>query len=288
MLKFPYANRIFEEIITEQYVYLDRTHHISFLEEWGKELLFLRPRRFGKSLLVSILMNYYDVAKADDFDQIFGHLAIGQNPTPRHNQYLVMHWDFSEISAHGSIRQIEKALHDNLNEGIAIFVDKYRDLFKSEIRINAKNGLVSFKSAMAATNLTPYKAYLLIDEYDNFANEVMMGTKGENHQRYTSLIKGEGIFKTLFKNIKSAGSGSGLDRVFITGVSPVVMNDITSGPNTFKDITWRDNLNTLCGFSEDEVEALLRQVVEECGISSSRCGAFTMALVLSPTRQAKT
>ncbi len=97
MLKFPYGITRFDRIITENYFYVDRSSHIRLIEEYGDQLLFLRPRRFGKSLLLSMLENYYDVAKASEFERLFGHLAIGQNPTRLHNQYLVMKWDFSMV-----------------------------------------------------------------------------------------------------------------------------------------------------------------------------------------------
>ena len=292
MLKLPYGRRDFYEVITQNYLYIDRTHAIADMEEWGKELLFLRPRRFGKSLWLSTLMNYYDVAKADDFERLFGHLAIGQEPTPLHNQYLVMRWDFSEISSHSSIEQIESVLNDYLNEWIAIFANKYKDLLRTEIRVNAENALLTFKSAVAAVNSTPYKFYLFIDEYDNFANEVMMSVRDHNvsnrpmpsHERYQSLVTGEGMFKTFFKNIKSMGSGDGIDRVFVTGVSPVVMNDITSGANVFEDIYWFQQFNGLCGFWKSEVTDLLEQVIAERGFPlTERAGKQAEALDMMRT-----
>lgn len=95
MIKIPYGRRDFVELITENYLYQDRTQYISVMEDWGKEVLLMRPRRFGKSLWLSTLMNYYDISRSDDFKQLFGHLVIGQNPTPLHNKYMVMRWDFS-------------------------------------------------------------------------------------------------------------------------------------------------------------------------------------------------
>lgn len=265
-MKYPYGRRDFHELITEEYVYIDRTHHIRFVEEWGKELLLLRPRRFGKSLWLSTLMNYYDVAKADEFERLFGHLAIGQNPTPLHNQYLVMRWDFSEVKSHGPVAEIEAALHQHVNQWIRIFVDNYSQRLPdlpSQVTISPENALTSFQSAVAAAGRTPYKLYLFIDEYDNFANEILMGPHDDNQQRYVDLIKGEGIFKTLFKNIKAAASGSGLDRVYMTGVSPIVMNDATSGANVNEDIYWFQELNDLCGFREDEVTTLVTELAAE-------------------------
>ena len=270
MIKFPYGRRDFAELITENYLYLDRTHHIPYMENTGKELLFMRPRRFGKSLWLSTLMNYYDVDKAYDFERLFGHLAVGQNPTPLHNTYLVMRWDFSRVSASGSMEQIVENLNRHINNRIKRFEEFYMDRLNRTINIHEEDALSSFESLMTATDLSGYKLYLFIDEYDNFANEVMMSRQANNHERYITLVKGEGVFKTFFKNMKSAGSGDGLDRVFMTGVSPIVLNDVTSGANTFKDITWHRRLNDLCGFSQDEVRELLAQVIDSCELSESQ------------------
>ena len=265
-MKFPYGVRDFYALITENYLYLDRTDRISVIEDLGKELLFLRPRRLGKSLWLSTLMNYYDVTKADDFARIFGDLAIGQNPTPLHNQYLVMRWDFSQVKSHGSVEQIEKALHQHINQWIENFLLAHAARLPEvplTVRIDRENALNSFHAVVAAAGRSPYKLYLFIDEYDNFANEVMMGRQGQNAKRYEDLMSGEGMFKTLFKNVKSAGSGEGLDRVFMTGVSPIVMNDATSGANTVEGISWVPELYDLCGFRDGEVLGLLTSLAEE-------------------------
>ena len=127
MLKFPYGISRFDRIITENYFYVDRTNHIREIEDYGNQLLFLRPRRFGKSLLLSMLENYYDVAKADEFERLFGHLAIGKNPTPKHNQYMVMKWDFSLVKAQGDITVIEQALYECVNHAIAEFATYYKN-----------------------------------------------------------------------------------------------------------------------------------------------------------------
>ncbi|MCB0062107.1 MAG: AAA family ATPase, partial [Caldilineaceae bacterium] len=147
-MKFPYGRRDFRELITEEYLYIDRTHHIRFLEEWGKELLLLRPRRFGKSLWLSTLMHYYDLAKADLFEQLFGHLAIGQDPTPLHNQYLVMRWDFSTVMSHGPIEQIERALHNQINVNIQNFQRTYASYLDDQIDIYFDDSLATFASLL--------------------------------------------------------------------------------------------------------------------------------------------
>ncbi|MEZ4861113.1 MAG: AAA family ATPase [Caldilineaceae bacterium] len=269
-MKFPYGRRDFYELMTEQYIYLDRTQHIRFIEEWGKELLLLRPRRFGKSLWLSTLMNYYDVAKADAFARLFGPLAIGKNPTPLHNHYLVMRWDFSTVMSHGPIEQIERALHNQINVNCQNFQRTYASYLNDKIDVYRDDALATFSSLLNVVQISGHKLYLFIDEYDNFANEVLMGTQGNNQQRYLDLVKGEGMFKTLFKNIKSAASGAGLERVYMTGVSPIVMNDASSGANVNEDIYWFQQVNDLCGFREDEVADLVSRLAAEQGFTSIR------------------
>lgn len=135
----------------------------------------MRPRRFGKSLLLSMLENYYDVARADEFETLFGHLSIGKDPTPRHNQYFVLKWDFSAVDPLGEVREIQQAMYDHINGCIEQFVVRYRSLLDYEIALDTTNALRSFQSLLTAIRQTPYRLYLRIDEYDNFANEVMMG-----------------------------------------------------------------------------------------------------------------
>ena len=269
MLKFPYAIRDFEKIIDGGYLYVDRTHHIRFVEEWGYELLFMRPRRFGKSLWLSTLMNYYDVAKSDDFERLFGHLSIGQDPTPFHNAYMVMRWDFANVRADGTLNEIFQSLSNHINVCIQNFQRDYRDYLDFTAEINPEDALASFASLVGVVRASGHKLYLFIDEYDNFANEVLMTPKQRTNQeteaqrkRYVDLVRGEGLFKTLFKNLKSAGSGDGLDRVFMTGVSPIVLSDVTSGANTFKNISWWQELNDLCGFTKAELLGLVNQLLD--------------------------
>ncbi len=270
MLKFPYGLRNFYDLITENYFYVDRTSHIRFIEDFGKELIFLRPRRFGKSLLLSMLENYYDIAKAQQFERLFGHLAIGANPTPKHNQYFVMTWDFSLVKAQGDIASIEKALYDHVNNAIFDFSIRYENWLKHEIRIDPKNAISSFESLLTAVGPLPYRLYLLIDEYDNFANELMIGHHKESPSRYESLLSGEGIVKTLFKAVKSLAGGRGLERTFVTGVSPVVLSDMTSGYNVAEHIYLRREFNDLCGFLDSEIEQALRQIASECDLREEK------------------
>ncbi len=260
MLKFPYGVSDFYKIATEGFFYVDRTEMIRKIEDIGNVLLFLRPRRFGKSLWLSILENYYDVAKADEFERLFGSLAIGQNPTPLHNKYLIMRWNFSAVNPHGSVEEIQDSLFDHINGCVEQFASRYQDVIKHHIVLDESNALRSMQSVLAAVQETPYRLYLLIDEYDNFANEVLVASM----DRYESLVRGEGLLRTVFKVVKSGVEGLGVDRIFITGVSPVAMSDITRSFNTSKDLSLRRDLNSMCGFTEDEVRAVTEQVVSTC------------------------
>lgn len=251
-MKFPYGIADFYKIINNGFFYQDRTDKIPLLEEAGEQLLFIRPRRFGKSLLLSMLENYYDFKKADEFEALFGHLAIGKKPTAKHNQYFVLKWDFSAVQAQGSINEIKDALHEHINQCITDFA-KYYQL---DINIHHKNSISSFQSLLSSLRTEPYRLYLLIDEYDNFANELMMSKQ----HHYEALLYGEGLLKTIFKTVKFAATSLGLDKVFITGVSPVVMSDMTSGYNVAVNIYLENKFNDLCGFHENEITLLLDNI----------------------------
>ena len=271
MLKFPYGICDFYSLITENYFYVDRTDKIALLENCGKYLLFLRPRRFGKSLLLSMLENYYDIAKASEFERLFGHLAIGKNSTPKHNQYFILNWDFSDIDPTGEPHEIRQRMHNYINGSFEQFISYYKDFLDYDIQLDATDALRSLQSIFAAVKRTPYKIYLLIDEYDNFANEVMM--LSTNRQRYDDLLQGEGAFKTIFKAIKTGTKGIGIDRIFITGVSPVVMSDITSGFNIAENIYLKAQFNDLCGFWESEIKAALQNIATSCTLSTEQVTA---------------
>jgi hypothetical protein len=270
MLKFPYGLRNFYDLITDNYFYVDRTRHIRVIEDFGRELIFLRPRRFGKSLLLSMLENYYDIAKAEEFEKLFGHLAIGKNPTPKHNQYFVMTWDFSAVSPEGDVREIRQALHYYVNKRIQEFAHYYQAWLPFEISIEKTDAQASFQSLLTAVKLSPYRLYLLIDEYDNFANELMMAHKPTSKSRYQALLSGTGAVKALFKAVKTAATGNGLERTFVTGVSPVVLSDMSSGYNVAEHIYLEPEFNDLCGFQEQEIQDMLKRIVKECDLPNSK------------------
>ena len=273
---FPYGLSNFSKLIEQDYWYQDRTDRIADIEAAGDQLIFLRPRRFGKSLLLSMLEHYYDLARADQFETLFGHLAVGRNPTPLHNQYFVMKWDFSLVPAQGEVREIEAALHQHINDCITAFAQHYHHQLPGSIETHPDNALSSLRSVLRAVSQTPHKLYLLIDEYDNFANEVLMAGRAGSQDRYEALLYGEGLLKTVFKAVKAAAGGMGLDRVFITGVSPVVLSDMTSGYNVAKSVYLHPEFNDLCGFTEPEVATVLDHLATEDGGWSVREALTTM------------
>ena len=218
-------------------------------------MLFLRPRRFGKSLWLSTLKNYYDVAKKDAFDALFSDLWIGKNPTSLANQYFVLKWDFSCVECSGSNDDIRRSLFNHINSRIKMFVIDYTHMLQSKIEIDPASAINSFESLLSCIKQTPHKLYLFIDEYDNFANELMARRKEDKYFDMTGL---DGFLKTFFKSLKSATKGMGLDRMFLTGVTPILLNDVTSGDNIKTDIHILPDFSDLCGFTETEVRALIQ------------------------------
>ncbi len=264
-MKFPYGISDFREISLKGHFYCDRTDRITLLEA-DKYQLFIRPRRFGKSLLLSMLENYYDIRKADEFESMFGHLSIGRNPTSLHNKYLILRLDFSCVDPTGDVNAIQRSFYGHINGCVEGFKLRYRAFDIPEISVHEDDAIRTFKSLMNAVDSAGHRLYLLIDEYDNFANEVMMGVRTRD-ERYTALVHEDGPLKTFFKVIKSATSSSVLDRIFITGVSPVVMSDITSGYNIAENVYLDRDYNNLCGFTEKEVEVTIHKIYKECGMT---------------------
>ncbi|MDL1964072.1 MAG: ATP-binding protein [Deltaproteobacteria bacterium] len=269
-MKYPYGISDFKKINTKKYFYIDRTDKIPLLERSDSQL-FIRPRRFGKSLVLSMLENYYDVAKKDEFEAIFGGLKIGKNPTELRNSYFILRLDFSCVDPTGSAEDVKRALFNHINVRIDGFYKfyNYKGFELPVIEINREDALYSIDSLIAAIRMTPYSVYLLIDEYDNFANTVMMGVQSAG-KRYESLVHDEGPLRTFFKTVKASTSSSMFDRVFITGVSPVVMSDITSGFNIAKNIYFEPEFNDLCGFKQNEIEDVLKEIVNKCGFKKKK------------------
>ncbi len=265
MLELPYGIADFQVIRRDRMVYVDRTSYLREVERLGRTLVFLRPRRFGKSLWLQTLATYYDLRYADAFDEIFGGLDIAsgeKGPTPLRNRFFVLQWNFSRVSPRGDVEAIAESLEDHVRTRARGFVSEYREYLDEPVDTDSRASTV-LDSLLSAVRRTPYKLYLLIDEYDNFVNEVMV----KDVSTYQALFEADGPYKELMKSVKNATEGLGLERVFVTGVSPVALNDLTSGFNTATDVSLEPELAALCGFREREIHDLLALVAAERGLS---------------------
>ncbi len=262
-MKLPYGIADFPRLIRDGYVYVDRTHHIATVEDYGPSLLFVRPRRFGKSLWLHTLATWYDLRYAERHDELFGHLAAGREKPPGASGYFVLIWNFSKIPtpASGLVKSIEEMgqrLESYILSTLDAFLTRYAQHLPAPLTLSG-NPIDSLTRLLALLEQTPYPLYLLIDEYDNFANEIMMG----DPQAYRRLVKGDGPFKHIMKWVKAGTEGEGIERLFLTGVTPVVLSDLTSGINIATNVSLEEDFATLCGFTEDEVRGLVRQALEE-------------------------
>ena len=259
MKKLPYGISDFPRLISEDYYYVDKTRYIELLENQPNYLFLLRPRRFGKSLFLAMLETYYSVDYADRFEELFGELYVGKHPTKAHNKYLVLRFNFSEISSNPD--EVERSFKAYCNAIIIRFIKKYEYLLGKEIweELDGEEevpGLLLGKIARYISDKNCPHIYLLIDEYDNFTN-TLLSTYGT--ERYRKTTHGEGFIREFFNIIKAATTGpdAAIDRLFITGVSPVTMDDVTSGFNIGMNISMNPEFNSIIGFSTEEVRQMI-------------------------------
>ena len=253
--RIPYGMQNFEDVIKEDCYYVDKTPFIEQIEESNKYFFFIRPRRFGKTLTLSMLENYYDINKKDKFEEIFGKLYIGQNPTPEHNTYLIIHLNFAEVAA--GLDDYKDGLDNHCRLVFNFFCDIYAHILPA----GTKEGLQQEPDAVSKLRFLCQKCqevgkkiYLFIDEYDNFTNMIL--AHEEHLMRYRNQTHGEGYLRQFFNTIKGA-AGNTLGRVFVTGVSPVTMDDLTSGFNIGTNYSLSPKFNEMTGFTEEEVREML-------------------------------
>lgn len=254
--RIPYGMQNFEDVMMEDCYYVDKTPFIENIEEANKYFFYIRPRRFGKTLTLSMLENYYDINKRDKFDRLFGGLYIGENPTPEHNTYLIIRLNFAEVSAGLEDYKIGMDAHCNIkfNSFCNVYSHLLPDGTKEEM--NRRDGAIDQLSFLCQTCAeVGHKIYLFIDEYDNFTNMILAN---EQHlQHYRKQTHGEGYLRKFFNTIKGA-AGLSLGRVFVTGVSPVTMDDLTSGFNIGTNYSLAAEFNEMTGFTESEVRDMLK------------------------------
>ena len=253
--RIPYGMMNFAVIRRDDCYYVDKTRFIPMIEEADKFFFFIRPRRFGKSLTVNMLQHYYDILAKDKFEALFGDLYIGKHPTRDRNSYLVLYLNFSGIV--GELHNYRKGLDAHCQTMFDYFCDIYADYLPKGIKeeLNKKEGAVEqFEYLFTECNKTNQRIYLFIDEYDHFTNAILSDI--ESLHRYTDETHGEGYLRAFFNKIK-AGTYSSIERCFITGVSPVTMDDLTSGFNIGTNYSLTPEFNEMIGFTEEEVRQML-------------------------------
>ena len=255
--KIPYGLTDYVLLMTDNYYYVDKTQYISLLEQTARYLFLIRPRRFGKSLFLNMLHCYYDVKYADRFDELFGNQYIGKHPTGEQGKYLVLYFNFSAVRGLGE--DLEKNFNSYAKIQMEGFADQYASYFEpgfpKEIReLETAASQLNFIGKRAA--MSGLSIYLLIDEYDNFTNTIL---SSEGNNVYRALTHDSGFYRGFFNIVKSITTGpeAPVKRMFITGVSPVTLDDVTSGFNIGTNITTNRKFNGMVGFSESELYEML-------------------------------
>jgi len=261
--RLPSGNANFESIRTGNYAYVDKTRFIELLEEeTNKNQFFIRPRKFGKSLFFSMLSYYYDMQHAERFQELFGGLYIGDNPTPCKNGYAVMEFDFSGLDT-GSQEDFKKSFSGNVQDTVQGFLKKYASVFdQAEALINKiennKSGIGAMKVVYDAAQTAGIKLFVLIDEYDHFANDLIAMGNRQGDDFYLRMVRANGLVRDFYETLKK-GAKTVVDRIFITGISPVMLDDLTSGFNTSVNLSIEKQYNEMMGFTQEEVEWLMAE-----------------------------
>jgi len=249
MKKIPYGQADYKNIKQENFYYVDKTMFIEKLENLNERfLIFLRPRRFGKSLFIAMLHYYYDKYYKDDFKMLYGDTYIGKNPTKEVNKYLIMRFNFSGID----VNDVEESFRMYLLNTLNSFIKKYKLSIEK-----STNPIILFDNLFTHLKEEKLELMILIDEYDNFANKLLLREKVE----YLGLVSEKtASFKQFFTILKTATDmeNSPLKRMFITGVTPMTMFDVTSGFNIGSNISMRPDLNDMIGFNETELDDILK------------------------------
>lgn len=254
MKKLPYGISDYENLIEEGYYYVDKTMYIEKLEDLPERyIMFLRPRKFGKTLFTSTLENYYDIKKSEKFQKLFGNTYIGKNYTRLKNSYHILKFNFAGIDTTN-----EETTMKGFKEKVAIpiqsFVQKYNIDFYVNWDLTAEGLLNSLIEAFK-TQKSEEKIYVIIDEYDHFANELL----GFNTSEFKSLVSKNGKTRKWYEILKE-GTESVIDRIFITGVAPITLDSLTSGFNISSDMTKNREFNEMIGFTKAELTRMMENM----------------------------
>ena len=250
-LKIPYGVSDFRTIRNEGLYYVDKTEYLAKLEDRDRFVFYVRPRRFGKSLFLDLLRLYYDRNEKANFEKLFGGLWIGEHPTPNRNRYLTLALDFSQAGATGG-RSLQECFEAYLLACFQCFVAAYPEVYDADFRkaSESKPALELFVLMTKIAKAKDCPIYLIIDEYDNFTNALI---RSAGNEPYKSITHGTGFYREWFKKFKGS-----VDRIFMTGVSPVTMDDLTSGFNIAANISQDAAFNAMLGFTTEETLQLYR------------------------------
>ena len=250
-LKMPYGISNYEKIINDGYYYVDKTEYIKKLEELPEtSVIFLRPRKFGKTLFTSVLENYYDKNRADKFEKLYGNTYIGKNPTSLKNSYCILRFNFSGIDTTTEEATI-RGFRSEVASSIEVFINKYNLDFYVNKEDEAENILDNLFKAFYIQKPQD-RIYVIIDEYDHFANELL----GFYPEQFKSLVSKNGKVRKWYEILKK-GTEIVVDRIFITGVAPITLDSLTSGFNIGKDISQDIEYNDMMGFTKEELIQIL-------------------------------
>ena len=258
--KLPYGISNYQELVEDNYYYVDKTMYIEMLENIvDKRIIFLRPRKFGKTLFTSTLENYYDILKKDKFEVLYKDTYIGKNPTKLKNSYHILRFNFSGIDTSDEETTM-RGFKSKTISSIRYFIQKYNLDFYINENEDAENVLDNLIKAFSIQKANE-KIYVIIDEYDHFANELL----GFNTDQFKSLVSKNGKVRKWYEVLKE-GTETVIDRIFITGVAPITLDSLTSGFNIGSDITRDEEFNEMLGFTEQE----LIKLVDEQNISKEK------------------
>ena len=250
-LKMPYGISNYEKIVNDGYYYVDKTMYIEKLENLPEtSIIFLRPRKFGKTLFTSVLENYYDKNKADKFEKLYGNKYIGKNPTENKNKYCILRFNFSGIDTSSEEATI-RGFKNSTIESIKLFIGNYNIDFYINENQEAEEILNSLFTAFLLQKKEEL-IYVIIDEYDHFANELL----GFYPERFKTLVSKNGKVRKWYEILKK-GTETIVDRIFITGVAPITLDSLTSGFNIGTDITRDIDFNDMMGFTKNELVDIL-------------------------------
>ena len=260
--RIPYGMMNFIDVREDDCYYVDKTHYIPLIENANKYFFYIRPRRFGKSLTISMLHHYYNILEAEKFEKWYGDLYIGKHPTPERNSYLIIYLNFAVVNA--ELNSYRQSLDAHCNTEFNFFCDVYAQYLPEGIKeeMNKKKGAIEQLDYLYKECIkTNQQIYLFIDEYDHFTNKIL--SEPSCLEDYKSETYGTSYLRSFFDTVK-AGTDSTIKRCFVTGVSPVTMDDLTSGFNIGTNYSLSPEFNEMTGFNEEEVRAMLDYYATTC------------------------